>query len=463
MASQAFWDVEYESRSDSTEERIVAYSFKSTRQMIDRKPHQFQGRVAVEWLANPPLDALDLQAEIPFEIQIPDGTEVGVLGSSVIQYRIFQRRLEVLFNRELEPQIKQVNAVFRRSQSQLSRPLLISEDTAEESSWRSGWPKVGTTALCGVVSAFAVANYWDEATSIDTWISPDYVRSPKGSRIEDLEQAAKEHGLSTAGLSGLNVATLCSLDMPAILHIRSRVEAVAFDHWVVFFGVTKDGSYVILDPSHGVELISHAELAARFGGTSLLLAPDRGRLDVNIARFRNRAVLQAIIYSACFVLAAVAIHYLHGHFRKTYLLMVFGAMGLLALAFHSWNPDGFLRLTPSRTKLVAAFDQQEITKIGLLELQSLLESPGRNVILIYARFESEYSRGSLPNAINFPLDLTPQRQIQLIESLGHEDTIIVFCESAECPWSETIARRIAMYGYKKLMIYEGGHREWRNR
>jgi rhodanese-related sulfurtransferase len=143
--------------------------------------------------------------------------------------------------------------------------------------------------------------------------------------------------------------------------------------------------------------------------------------------------------------------------------MVFGAMGLLALAFHSWNPDGFLRLTPSRTKLVAAFDQQEITKIGLLELQSLLESPGRNVILIDARFESEYSRGSLPNAINFPLDLTPQRQIQLIESLGHEDTIIVFCESAECPWSETIARRIAMYGYKKLMIYEGGHREWRNR
>lgn len=87
----------------------------------------------------------------------------------------------------------------------------------------------------------------------------------------------------------------------------------------------------------------------------------------------------------------------------------------------------------------------------------LQESPGR-VILVDVRdrpdFEAEHIRG----AISIPL---PELSMRVRREFGKKEEIIVYCGSFECPLSTKAAELLEKNGYERVMVYEGGLKDWR--
>jgi len=461
MVSQSFRDFQYQSIPGEHEEMIAGFSFETRREPISGEPFRFHGRVTVTRLPDPPLETLDFEQPIPFHTPVPDGTPVDVIGNPMIKYEIIDGRLKLVVDRRIGDQISAKVSEFKETAQRSSQTKCLASESAIDATEDGTWADEGTSGLCGVISLYAVACYWNAATTMESWISPEYVSSANGSRLDELVEAATAHQFQTVILNGLTVEDVSRLDVPAILHVRSRAEPVAFDHWVVSFGRDESGSVTILDPTYGIETVSKAELAARFGGTVLLMSPSQSRLASNIQKIRYETFAKASIYGFLFLSLAALVKYYHGRWQRWFWLVMLSSVVLLAVQYHRGYSGGLLNEAPSRMKLVAAFEQTAIPKIGLQDLTALIADSTQDVILVDSRFQHQFDQGTIADAFNFSLDLSSQQQLALVKSLDRNSPIVVFCQSAECSWSETIARRLLTFGFRNVLIYSGGYNEWR--
>jgi len=97
-----------------------------------------------------------------------------------------------------------------------------------------------------------------------------------------------------------------------------------------------------------------------------------------------------------------------------------------------------------------------VTEINAEELKQKLEN-GRDFILIEVLLPELFDQWHIPGAINIPADdmkdIAPGK-------LSRDSQIIVYCRSLTCHASDRAAVALEDMGYKNIIIFRGGKKEW---
>jgi rhodanese-related sulfurtransferase len=93
------------------------------------------------------------------------------------------------------------------------------------------------------------------------------------------------------------------------------------------------------------------------------------------------------------------------------------------------------------------------------ELKAIIDNK-EDFRLIEALLPEAYNKWHIPTAENIPAGVT--REIAP-EKLKKNEEIIVYCASLECKASTRAANALIELGYKKVIDFEGGKKEWKSK
>jgi hypothetical protein len=124
---------------------------------------------------------------------------------------------------------------------------------------------------CGIYSLVTILGTFDKHPDIKTLLIPEYIGSFKGSSNEELVKAAESNGLYAQTYGGLTWHELKTVTSPMILHFRNSFADEKYNHWVAYLGV-KGKHARIIDFPKPLEMISFAELMAKWDGTAIVIS-----------------------------------------------------------------------------------------------------------------------------------------------------------------------------------------------
>lgn len=79
-------------------------------------------------------------------------------------------------------------------------------------------------------------------------------------------------------------------------------------------------------------------------------------------------------------------------------------------------------------------------------------------VLIDARTHAGFGDEHLPGAISIPADHMGEH---LMREFKKGRTIVTYCSSFECESSTMAAQKLEKYGFKKVLDYKGGLKDWK--
>jgi rhodanese-related sulfurtransferase len=94
-----------------------------------------------------------------------------------------------------------------------------------------------------------------------------------------------------------------------------------------------------------------------------------------------------------------------------------------------------------------------------IEQTLYLLTEGRT-LFIDTRYEDEFEQAHIKNAKNLPGNATRQEILKFFESVPKDQQIVIYCSSPACNSSKRLAGFLTYLGYKKVLIYLEGFKEW---
>ena len=94
-----------------------------------------------------------------------------------------------------------------------------------------------------------------------------------------------------------------------------------------------------------------------------------------------------------------------------------------------------------------------MNNISARELKKRMDS-GEKIMLVNALEENKFRAGHIPGSLNI---FTKQAAEQYLEK---EDDIVVYCTDYSCNKSILLYQLLEALGYKKIIRFAGGLREW---
>jgi rhodanese-related sulfurtransferase len=107
--------------------------------------------------------------------------------------------------------------------------------------------------------------------------------------------------------------------------------------------------------------------------------------------------------------------------------------------------------------------QRELFPHAFVEIRSAqmisLQKQG-GLCIVDARQSEDYLAGHLPGAVNIPAGASAQDRARALAGVGQGASIVVYCQSAGCPFAALIAERLHNDGFSNLSIYRDGWVGW---
>ena len=289
-----------------------------------------------------------------------------------------------------------------------------------------------------------------------------YVGSSRGSTAEELRQAVEDHGAHATIRDGLTVGGLRFSDDPILLHLHEPGQDAAYDHWVLFMGCVGDRARII-DRTDEVTLVPLAELLALWDCKGVVISRESSYateyaswLDAGLVVFfgmmfliSSRLIFARIGRPGCRPLTQVA--------AQATAVLIFSCG--LAVIWHAIRSEGFFG---NRTAVGLTAEHRLPIETPLLcidELVALRDCNG--CTLVDCRLPRDYRGGHIPGAVSIPITAGWVERRELIGFLPVSDkTVVVYCQSEKCEWSDIIARAIIAQGHSRVAIFRGGFQEW---
>ncbi|MCP4541059.1 MAG: hypothetical protein GY832_28315 [Chloroflexi bacterium] len=328
---------------------------------------------------------------------------------------------------------------------------------------------VSSGPYCGIYSLQACLNALAISVDPKDLVSPDYIGSSEGSSGAELLEAVKACGAHARGFTQFGTAELKRAGGPMILHLRSNWQDRGYNHWVAFLGV--DGDRVrILDLPHSIELVSFAEVLAKWDG--MALAVSDSPIDYTIL---HEARLDFVIRVTVLLSLVYVLRRLFQNRwpesrdldrRKrlprlgTQMAVLLGLAGVFGIGYHALSETGFLKNPSAVADVTRRYCSVNVPERSLAEM-SLLIDQGDSVI-IDARRAVDFRHGAIPGAINVPVDSSLAERRQALINVTRSSPIIVYCQSAGCRYADEVVTFLRFNDYTNLTLFRGGYREWAN-
>ena len=102
------------------------------------------------------------------------------------------------------------------------------------------------------------------------------------------------------------------------------------------------------------------------------------------------------------------------------------------------------------------FDVEGAVEIDAAGAKALLD---RGAVFIDVRGSGPYSRGHIPDAVNFHTNRKLTRE-SLSEHVGFDDEVVFYCGGTDCPLSPYACAKALVWGYTKVYYFAGGYPDW---
>jgi rhodanese-related sulfurtransferase len=323
---------------------------------------------------------------------------------------------------------------------------------------------------CGLYCIYTAMKLAGKEVDFKTLVKPEYLGSRKGSSLAELKQAVRDNGLYAESVAKLNSRVLKESPHPVILHVKSTADSKDYDHFELFLG-TENGQAKLFNPPEPVRLAPFYELAPRWDGTGLIVSAEPIDLGTVFASARQRLVLYVV-----FGIAVIAI--LHWAKQRQLLLTsvnsrskLFGlsilqtagfvVIALLCgLVYHFANDEGFLAHANATTSVQQAHLGSFVPKISSKKVAKLINS---DTVIIDARFARDFEAGHIEGAVNVPVDIGDKGFRAAMVDIDKNARIVVYCQSAGCPFAVKTAKRLKDNGFSNISIFKGGWNEWKTK
>ena len=319
---------------------------------------------------------------------------------------------------------------------------------------------------CGVACLYVAMELADKKVDFADLVKPEYIGSRKGSSLAQLKKAAMDNGLFTEAVGNLSSNELKNFKHLIILHVKSSPKSKEYDHYVLFLG-NKNGKARIFDPPSPAETITYYELARRWDGNGLIISSVPIELSKELLPAKKRLVVFIAGVIAAIVLVRTAGKYLSrkvGNISRPVQLSfsIAQSAGLVIVAlfvgviYHFVNDEGFLAHPGATEPVVKANLASFLPKVSAKGI----EKSNGGAIIIDARQTADYEAGHINGAINIPTTLCAAGRNAKLANVEKDSRLVIYCQSAGCPYAERVAANLMEDGFNNLAIYKGGWVDW---
>jgi rhodanese-related sulfurtransferase len=327
-------------------------------------------------------------------------------------------------------------------------------------------------AHCGVRCLYAAARAEGLRLDGKDLVRPEYIGSREGSSIEELELAARDHGLHTFAFVDGTIGALRSATHPVILHVESVPGSGRYDHFVLYLG-SRNSQLLVLDtvtdPGEPARQLSPRDIELIWDGTGLIISkhPIEGRL-------LSASVSQLMCWGGGIVGLIILVRRLLSRtristFRSSSALasrmgpvaemLAIVTLSLLAPTVSAVCADtGLLAHKQQVSKVEQTHIAQFLRRISLAEAARCVASG--SAVFVDARYAADYSNGHLPGAINLPVTASAGMVRACMAGVRMDVPVVVYCQSRGCPFSKAVAGELLQEGYSAVQLMDGGWQEW---
>jgi rhodanese-related sulfurtransferase len=329
-------------------------------------------------------------------------------------------------------------------------------------------PAPVTEPYCGIQSLYSAATSIGRPFSFRQILVPEFV-SRHGSTADQLTNAALRVGLHTTVLHQLTCASVAWAPCPVILHTKARYEDNKFDHWMLCLGAD-ERSALIVDGDKAPERIPLTELRALWDGTGVFVSSE----PISVWSLQAMPILQCTFWLLLGCLVCGAVKSLKpirrpwafrsptirtiwsGVVAETIVLL--GLSAGLALAGPSVLGGGSLDSEKGVKGIIDENLPNFLSTVTTTEMLTLRTDPSATII--DARWLRDYTAGHIGGAINIQPNSSIKDCVAQLSLVPHERSIMVYCQSRECPYAAIVARKLVQLGYTKVRLYRDGYAAW---
>lgn len=313
----------------------------------------------------------------------------------------------------------------------------------------SAIPNEAPSYYCGLHCVYAAAQALDVQFEFGDIVRSEYLTGRHGSSGSDLLAALKHVGLNGIYRESLTAEHLELIDKPVLLHVRPVSLSSQYSHWILFLGL-EEGRARIYDPPREVGDLSMAELQSIWDGGGIIVS--KTPHGAFFARIPTSTASLSLIS-----VAAIGMLLLHRRVHSVAMISLTTIM--VALVFTTILPTGFCRSPSAINNVRAVFFPKDVPEIDRAKLQSMLDAG--KCQLVDARLSTAFERFHLPGAVNIPINAGYLKFKSHLLQIKDSANIVVYCQSVNCGWAESVAHQIASRGIESVWVYRGGVNDWR--
>lgn len=314
----------------------------------------------------------------------------------------------------------------------------------------------GAEPYCGVYCTFCAVRICSTNVDLNELIDKRYVPSEKGSSVDDICRAVREHGAYANPFHGIGEASLRASADPVILHVRRPGYNSDFDHWVLYLGnVGSDAR--ILDPPGETQEVPFSELLAVSDGIGIVVSshPNSGlalRAGTWLELGTTLIILSVAIDCARGLLPRLA--------RARWAGIVWITMAVVMGVTLYWGKAGATgrSVWAASGEVARRYFEANFPVMTNEALRKLIGKPG--VTIVDCRLPAAFERGHVSGSINLPVNANTADRARILEDVPLSDQLVVYCQSEFCVWSHQLAGDLFHRGYRNVATYPGGWVDW---
>ena len=318
------------------------------------------------------------------------------------------------------------------------------------------WQTSPSDSLCGVYAVCSALQCMGEDIYPEDYITGKYVGTCDGASSSQLVALIEDCGFSAHALTQLSIYDIRSASSLFIAFVRSSADEGEYNHWITVEPTGK-AELTIYDSVKKPYTLSYAEFQGIWSGSGIFISRP-GSLSPHYMAYASRLLLYTLIALAVFVLALTLNHcqIISMQIRSCVtlgaltLVVAIACVPFLVETRHFWNGV-----------LVAVAPYQ--AEGAIVEMSEALEQcESGQGLLVDARREVDYRAGAIENSINVPVYAAREDIGDYFADLAKDKPIYIYCQSEQCNYDLTIAKRLASLGYRNVKCCRDGWYEYEN-
>ena len=146
--------------------------------------------------------------------------------------------------------------------------------------------------------------------------------------------------------------------------------------------------------------------------------------------------------------------------NKRFKSLIVSSFLLIGIGSFSAEVENLSAPTEAVLELVKKYQLEQVDFDYVKKAINQGNKNGVNAILIDARPEIKYKKGTIPSSLNIP-DTKFEEYYSVLKDIPMQKELIVYCGGYNCTKSPIVAQKLKDKGYTNVKIYSGGEPEWR--